>query len=193
MGIVLEEYIQAIDTAHQRIARLEKQMEHFLETWAQAPVVRALMGLRGFRLVSAMITVSELGDIHRFAHPRQLMAYLGLVPSEASSGGKRSQGGLTKTGNTHLRWLINESAQHYRLPPKISIGLGKRQEDIDPAQRREVKKISWTCQNRLYQKGKKMAGRLVMRQKVQIALARELCGFVWAIMKVAQPAPAPLS
>ena len=189
MGIVLEEYIQAIDTAHQRIARLEKQMEHFLETWAQAPVVRALMGLRGFRLVSAMITVSELGDIHRFAHPRQLMAYLGLVPSEASSGGKRRQGSLTKTGNSHLRWLINESAQHYRLPPKISIGLGKRQEDIDPAHRREVKKISWTCQTRLYAKGKKLATRLVMRQKVQIALARELCGFIWAIMKVAQPAP----
>lgn len=196
MGIVFEEYLQAIDTAHQRIARLEKQMEHFLLTWDQAPVVRALMGLRGFRLVSAMITVSELGDIHRFAHPRQLMAYLGLVPSEASSGGKRSQGGLTKAGNSHLRWLINESAQHYRLPPKISVGLGKRQEDIDPAHRREVKKVSWTCQNRLYQKGKKMAGRLVVRQKVQIALARELCGFVWAIMKIAQPAPAvpaPLS
>ena len=190
MGIVFEEYIQAIDAAHQRIARLEKQMEDLLATWVQAPVVRALMGLRGFRLVSAMITVSELGCIHRFAHPRQLMAYLGLVPSEASSGGKRRQGGLTKTGNSHLRWLINESAQHYRLPPKISIGLGKRQEDIDPGHRREVKIIAWKCQHRLYEKGKKLAGRLVMRQKVQIALARELCGFVWAIMKVAQPAPA---
>jgi transposase len=190
MGIVLEEYIQAIDDAHQRIDRLEKQMELAMATWDQAPVVRALMALRGFRLVSAMITVSELGDIHRFPHPRQLMAYLGLVPSEASSGGKRSQGGLTKTGNSHLRWLINESAQHYRLPPKISRGLGRRQQDIDSGHRREVKIIAWKCQHRLYEKGRKMAGRLVMRQKVQIALARELCGFVWAIMKVAQPVPA---
>lgn len=196
MGIVFEEYIQTIEAAHQRIERLEKQMETALADWPQAPVVRALMGMRGFRLVSAMITVSELGDIHRFAHPRQLMAYLGLVPSESSSGGKRSQGGLTKTGNAHLRWLINESAQHYRVAPKISIGLGKRQEEISPAHRREVKRIAWKCQHRLYEKGRKLAGRLVMRQKVQIALARELCGFVWAIMKVAQPAavvPAPQS
>jgi transposase len=188
MNTVLEEYIQAVDAGHQRITRLEHHMELLLATWAQAPVVRALMGLRGFRLVSAMITVSELGDIHRFASPRQFMAYLGLVPSEASSGGQRRQGSLTKTGNSHLRWLFNESAQHYRLPPRISIGLARRQEEIHAIHRREVKQISWKCQHRLYDKGKKLAGRLVMRQKVQISLARELCGFVWAIMKVVQPA-----
>lgn len=120
LAMVLGEAIQAIDAAHQRIARLEKRMEGALETWAQAPVVRAFMGLRGFQIVAAMITVSELGDIHRFAHPRQLMAYLGLVPSESSSGEKRRTGGLTKTGNAHLRRLINESTQHCRLPPKVS-------------------------------------------------------------------------
>lgn len=190
MGIVLEESIQAIEAAHQRIARLEQQMEIVLETWDQAPVVRALMGLRGFRLVSAMIMVSELGDIHRFAHPRQLMAYLGLVPGESSSGPKRRVGGLTKTGNSHARWLINESAQHYRLPPNISPQLSKRQEGIAKEHREEVRKISWKCQLRLYEKGRQMAGRLKMRQKVQIALARELCGFVWAVMKAVQPAAA---
>ena len=190
MNIVLEEYIQAIDTAHQRIARLEHQMENVLATWEQAPVVRALMGLRGIRLVSAMILVSELGDIHRFAHPRLLMAYLGLVPSEASSGGKRRVGGLTKTGNAHVRWLINESAQHYRLPPRVSPDLSKRQEGIAREHRAEVQKISWKCQQRLYDKGRQMAGRLKIRQKVQIALARELCGFVWAIMKAVQPVTA---
>lgn len=190
MGMVLEESIQAIEAAHQRIARLEERMEKVLETWEQAPVVRALMGLRGFRMVSAMIMVCELGDIHRFAHPRQLMAYLGLVPSEASSGGKRRVGGLTKTGNAHARWLINESAQHYRLPPKVSRQLSKRQEDIAKEHREEVRRISWKCQLRLHAKGRQLAGRLKMRQKVQIALARELCGFVWAVMKTAQPAPA---
>lgn len=191
MAMVLEETIQAIDAAHQRIVRLEKRMEEALETWTQAPVVRALMGLRGFQTVAAMITVSELGDIHRFAHPRQLMAYLGLVPSESSSGEKRRTGGLTKTGNAHLRWLINESAQHCRLPPKVSPRLSKRQEDIPKEHREEVKKISWKCQDRLYTKGRQLSGRLKMRQKIQIALARELCGFIWAIMKTVQPAPAP--
>jgi transposase len=148
------------------------------------------MGLRGIRLVSAMILVSELGDIHRFAHPRLLMAYLGLVPSEASSGGKRRVGGLTKTGNAHVRWLINESAQHYRLPPRVSPDLSKRQEGIAREHRAEVQKISWKCQQRLYDKGRHMAGRLKIRQKVQIALARELSGFVWAVMKAVQPVTA---
>ena len=122
MSIVLEESIQSIEAAHQRIARLEAEMEKLLATWTQAPVVRSLMRLRGFQMVSATIIVSDLGDIHRFAHPRQLTgpisAYLGLVPGESSSGGKRHVGGLTKTGSAHARWLINESARHYRLPPK---------------------------------------------------------------------------
>lgn len=191
MSIVMEEYIQAVDAAHQRVERLETQMANVMETWDQKPVVQAVMGLRGFRLVSGMIVVSELGDIHRFAHPRQLMAFLGLVPSESSSGGKRSLGGLTKTGNSHARWLINESAQHYRLPPKVSAQLGQRQSEIPSEHRAAVQKISWECQNRLHKKGKQMAARMKMRQKVQIALARELCGFVWAVMKAVQPASVP--
>jgi transposase len=187
---VLEEYILAIEAAHQRIARIEKQMEHLLSEWRQQPAVRALMGMRGFRIVAAMITVSELGDIHRFTHPRQLMAYLGLVPSENSSGESRRQGSVTKAGNTHLRWLINESAQNYRLPPRISADLSRRQEAIPEACRQEVKNIAWKCQNRLYEKGRRLGARGKMRQKVQLALARELCGFVWAVLKAAQSAPA---
>lgn len=187
MGVVLEEYIGAIDSACERIARLEKAMEEQLAAWSQKPVVEALMGLRGFRVVAAMITVSELGSIHRFTHARQLMAYVGLVPGEESSGPSRRLGSITKTGNVHLRWLINECAQHYRLPPKIGAALGERQKAIAPEHRATVKKISWKCQNRLYQKGRKLTGRLKMRQKVQIALARELCGFVWAVLKAVQP------
>jgi transposase len=188
MGVVLEEYIAAIDAAQARIARLEKAMEEQCASWEQKPVVEALMGLRGFRLIAGMITVSELGSIHRFGHPRQLMAYLGLVPGEDSSGGSRRLGRVTKTGNAHLRWLINECAQHYRLPPKVSKDLGLRQQAIAAPHRAKVKEISWKCQNRLYQKGRRLTGRLKMRQKIQIALARELCGFVWAVMKTVQPA-----
>ena len=187
--MVLEEYILAVEAAHQRIARIEQQMELLLPDWRQAPSVRALMGMRGFRIVAAMITVSELGDIHRFRHPRQLMAYLGLVPSENSSGESRRQGSVTKAGNTHLRWLINESAQNYRLPPGISPGLSRRQEAIPAACRQEVKNIAWKCQHRLYEKGRKLGARGKMRQKVQLALARELCGFVWAVLKAAQSPP----
>jgi transposase len=131
--------------------------------------------------------VSQIGDIHRFAHPRQLMAYLGLVPSESSSGGSRAQGTITKCGNGHLRWIFNECAQHYRLPPKVSQELTTRQEAIAKVHRRVVQEISWRCQNRLHERGRKLAARGKTRQKVQIAMARELSAFVWEVMRLTTP------
>src|SRR6185436_21104480 len=98
--------------------------------WPMQPVVAAMMALRGFALVGAMVLVSELGGAWRFAHPRQLMAYLGLVPTENSSGGKRRQGGISKTGNGHARWLLLEASHHYRLPPKVGKRLSVRQEGV---------------------------------------------------------------
>ena len=190
MKIVLEEYLQAIDAATERIERLETHMRALLEEWHLKPVVLALMGLRGYQTVAAMITVSEIGDIRRFAHPRQLMSYLGLVPSESSSGGSRAQGSITKCGNGHLRWIFNECAQHYRLPPKVSSHLSKRQEAIPKEHRRVIQELSWRCQNRLHEKGRKLAARGKTRQKVQTALARELSAFVWEVMRVTMPLPA---
>ena len=187
MKIVLEEYLQCIAAAAERIERLEVHMRALLEDWHMRPVVLALMGLRGYQTVAAMITVSEIGDIHRFAHPRQLMAYLGLVPSENSSGGSRTQGAITKCGNSHLRWIFNECAQHYRLPPKVSHELTTRQEAISKAQRRQVMEISWRCQNRLHERGRKLAARGKTRQKVQVAMARELAAFVWEVMRLTTP------
>ena len=187
MKIVLEEYLQCIDAADQRIERLEVHMKALLDEWHMKPVVLALMGLRGYQTVAAMITVSELGDIHRFAHPRQLMAYLGLVPSESSSGGSRTQGSITKCGNGHLRWIFNECAQHYRLPPKVSQELTTRQQAVPKEHRQKVKEISWRCQNRLHERGRKLAARGKTRQKVQIALARELAAFVWEVMRITTP------
>ena len=187
MKIVLEEYLQGVDAAAERIERLEVHMRALLGDWHMRPVVLALMGLRGYQTVAAMITVSEIGDIHRFAHPRQLMAYLGLVPSECSSGGSRAQGSITKCGNGHLRWIFNECAQHYRLAPKVSRELSLRQEDIPKAHRKEVREISWRCQNRLHEKGRKLAARGKARQKVQTALARELSAFVWEVMRAVMP------
>jgi transposase len=187
MKVVLEEYLQSIDATGERIARVEQHMKALLEEWHMKPVVQALMGCRGYKIVAAMIVVSEIGDIHRFAHPRQLMAYLGLVPSENSSGGTRKQGSITKAGNGHLRWIMNECAQHYRLPPKVSRELSLRQQAIPSEHRRTVQEISWRCQNRLYEKGRKLSARGKMRQKVQTAMARELTAFVWEVMRAVTP------
>ena len=187
MKIVLEEYLQCIDATAERIERLEEHMKALLDEWHLKPVVLALMGFKGYQIVAAMITVSEIGDIHRFPHPRQLMAYLGLVPSESSSGGSRAQGTITKCGNGHLRWIFNECAQHYRLPPKVSQELTTRQEAIPKAHRRQVIEISWRCQNRLHERNRKLNARGKTRQKVQIAMARELAAFVWEVMRITTP------
>src|SRR5687767_3144914 len=125
MKVILEEYLMTIDAAHERIARSEAAMRELLPGWRLEPAVKALMACKGFQLVAAMILVSELGEIHRFGHPRQVMAYLGLVPSESTSSDKRRQGGITKCGNAHARWLLIESAQHYLTPPKVSQELSK--------------------------------------------------------------------
>lgn len=187
MRTVLEEYLMAITAAEERIERIEAAMEQQLKDWHMEPAVRALMGMRGFRIIAAMIVVSELGDVHRFDHPRQLMAYVGLVGSEDSSGEKKRQGSITKAGNSHLRWIFNECAQHYRLDPGVSENLSKRQAQIDKKVRKKVCEISWKCQQRLFARGNQLGARKKMRQKVQIALARELCGFVWAVLRVATP------
>ena len=120
MKTILEEYLQGIDAAHERVQRIEASMLTLLESWRLKSAVQALMAFRGFQTVAAMITVSELGDIHRFAHPRQLMTYLGLVSVEHSSGPRQRLGAISRCGNGHQRWLLTECAEHYVLPPKIS-------------------------------------------------------------------------
>ena len=125
--IVLEEYLLAIDSAIDRVERLADQLENLLLTWERAPWVLSLMAMRGFQMVAAMTIISELGDLSRFKHPRQLMAYLGLVPGEHSSGSKRRQEGITKCGNGHARWMLVECVSQYRHTPKVSVPLSYRQ------------------------------------------------------------------
>ena len=173
--IVLEEYLQAVDAAEQRVQRLKDQMERLLATWDRKVYVDALMAMRGFQLVAAMTTISELGDLSRFKHPRQLMGFLGLVPAEASTGSRRRQGSITKCGNSHARWMLVESAQQYALSPKISRALSYRQE----GQSRAVRSLSWRAQNRLNKRFSRLAARRLHRNKITIAVARELCGFIW--------------
>ena len=175
--LVLEEYILEVDTLTQRVARIETHMIEFLPNWEREPYVRALMAFKGFKEVAAMTVVSELGDLSRFRHPRQLMGYLGMVPEEASSGEKRRQGGITKTGNGHARWMLIECASHYSHAPRVSPQLSARQ----AGQSREVRSIAWRAQNRLNSRFKRLAARQLHRNKVVVAVARELCGFLWEL------------
>ncbi len=185
--VILEEYLMAISAAGERITRIEMQMEKLYRDWSFKPVVDALMAFRGFQLVGAMIVVSELGHVGRFTHPRQLMAYLGLVPSENSTGTRRRQGAITKCGNSHARWILIEAAQHYRLEPKVSAPLSKRQQ----GQSSEVKNLSWKTQNRLHERYWLLAARGLHRNIVIVSVARELCGFIWALYQQVAKEGAP--
>jgi transposase len=179
MKVILEEYLSAIEAAGERIARCEAAMRELLERWRLKPAVEALMAMKGFQTVAAMILVSELGAIDRFAHPRRVMAYLGLVPSENTSSDKRRQGAITKCGNAHARWLLVECAQHYATPPKVSKELSRSQE----GQPREVRAISWRAQNRLHRRYTRLMARRLQRNKAIVAIARELCGFIWELLR----------
>lgn len=175
--LVLEEYIQRIDALEEQIKRIEDQMATLLETWQRKPLVAALMGFRGFKLVAAMVTVSEIGYFSRFKHPKQLMAYLGLIPSEASSGETRRMGSITKCGNGHARWMLVECAGHYKLPPKISKALSVRQEGLN----RDVLALSWRTQNRLSKRWFKLMIKNKNVNKIRTAVARELVSFIWEL------------
>jgi len=139
--------------------------------------------MRGFAQVGAMVLVSELGGAWRFSHPRQLMADLGLVPTENTSDEKRRQGGITKTGNSHARWLLIEAAHHYRLSPKVSKELSVRQQGLSP----DIKACAWKAQDAPAPAMMALQARGKQRNKVTVAVARELTGFVWQIFQLMAP------
>jgi transposase len=175
--IVFQEYVDAVKQAEARVAGLEKEMEKALEHWVLAPVVEAMMALRGIKLITAMTVMAELGDITRFDSPRQLMSFLGLVPSEASSGQTRRQGGITKTGNSHVRRVLVESGWCYRFPARKTAHLQRRAEKCSD----EVQAIAWKAQKRLCGRYTHLIGRGKLKVQVCTAVARELVGFIWAI------------
>lgn len=175
--IVLEEYLDAVKEAQRRVASLEQQMRAALPAWSLAPVVEALMAMRGVSLITAMTVLAELGDISRFDSPRQLMAYLGLVPSEHSSGGSRRQGGITHTGNGHVRRVLVEAAWSYRFPARKTRIIQQRAERTSPT----VQAIAWAAQKRLCGRYRRLAATGKVKQQVTTAVARELAGFLWAI------------
>jgi transposase len=184
--IVMEDCIAAVEAAMARRDRLEAHIEAALADWSLAPVVRALQALRGMALVAAATLIAELGDVTRFDNPRQLMSYLGLVPSEHSSGGTRRQGGITKAGNGAARRMLIEAAWSYRFPARISRERLLRQEGLA----KPIRDTAWKAQERLCRRYRKLARAGKPPTVVTAAIARELSGFVWAIARQAQQAAA---
>jgi transposase len=177
--IAFQEYIHAVMECGERVNRLTEQIHKLIPEWRLAPVVKALQALRGVSVMVATTTIAEIGDLSRFANPRQLMAYLGVVPSEHSSGKKEKRGGITKTGNGHVRRALVEAAQTYHHQARVSRVLLARQEGLPDS----VRKIAWKAQVRLCGRFRKLTGRGKPRNKVVTAIARELSAFMWAIAK----------
>ena len=144
--------------------------------------MQALQALRGVQLIAAMTLVAELQDFLRFESPRQLMAYVGLVPSEHSSGPKRRQGAITRAGNSAARRMLVEVAWPYRMEPRVSPIIAARQDGLPET----VTQIAWKAQTRLCNKFKRLSARRLMKTKAVVAVARELAGFVWAIGREVQ-------
>jgi transposase len=184
--IVLQEYINTVKDCTERIARLTTQIQEVLPSWEMAPVVKALQAMRGVSLQVAVTTVAELGDLKRFDNPRKLMSFLGLVPSEHSSGGSRRTGSITKAGNGHVRKALVEAAHTYRLKARIGKELLARQEGLP----KQICDIAWKAQVRLCSRFRKMEARGKKHQTIICAIARELCAFMWAIAREVKPTTA---
>lgn len=181
--IVLQDYIHAVQDAEARRDRLTGQIEELLPNWSMAPVVAALQAMRGVALVAAVTVVAEVGDFRRFANPRQLMAYLGLVPSEHSSGGSVRRSGITKAGNALARRVLIEGAWTYRLSARVSRKIHDRLEPLST----EIRDIAWKAQVRLCARYRRLVALGKPKVVVTTAIAREMVGFIWAISRIAQP------
>jgi transposase len=175
--ITFDSYLHAVDLVDRRIEALETSIRETAEQGPWREQVARLRCLRGIDTHTALALVAEIGDFNRFHTAEQFMAFVGLVPSEHSSGGQRRQGSITKVGNAHVRRLLVESAWHARQRPKVGYELARRQR----GQNALVVAHAWRCQQRLHARWQRMAARGKPAQKIVVACARELAGFVWAI------------
>lgn len=182
--IAFEEYVQAVEEAGQRLVRLTRAIETELEHWRWRPVVEALQALRGVCAIHAVRIVAELGDLSRFQSPRSLMGYLGLIPSEDSSGPRRRQGSITKAGNSSARRALVEAAWAYQHPARVSWVIARRQSALT----KPLCDLAWKAQLRLCARFRRLRARGLHKNKIVVAIARELSGFVWAIAREVHPA-----
>lgn len=178
--IAFNEYRQAFKEGCERVERITQALREHCEHWRMNPAVKALMCLKGFDFVAAVTFIAEMGDLTRFAHPRALMSYLGLVPSEYSSGATRRQGAITRCGNKHARRILVEAAWNNRFKAQVTRILEVRQQ----GQPKIIRDISWKAQLRLAKRWRSLAiGRKLNQNKICVAIARELAGFIWDVAR----------
>jgi transposase len=177
--IVFQEDVRAVTEHTARLQRLEQALHEQVQTWRLQPVVEALQGLRGVQCTVAVTTVAELGALTRVENPRHLMKYVGLIPSDYSSGERRRQGAITKAGNIHARRVLVEGAWAYRYPAKVSRPFQLRLEKLP----KPIPDISWQAQVRLCKHYRRLIARGKHANQVVVAIARELVGFMGAIAK----------
>jgi transposase len=185
--VVLQGYVRTVNEHTERLQRLEQELHEQVQSWRLHPVVEALQALRGVQFTVAVTTVAELGDLTRFDTPRELRKFLGLIPSEYSSGERRRQGSITKAGNTHTRRALVEGAWAHRYPANVSLHLQLRLEK----QPKAIQDISWKAQVRLCKRDRRLMARGQHANQVVVAIARELVGFMWAMAKQIPVPPSP--
>jgi transposase len=181
--ICLDEYIGAVEQATDRVQRLETELRELVSVWSMGPVVSAMTAHRGVSLVVAATVCAELGDLTRFDRVRQLMGFVGLVPSLRASGLSHKSGAITKTGNAHVRRVLVEAAWSYRHPARRTVHMRQKLE----GQSEEIQAISWKGQVRLCGRFRRMILRGKHANKVTVATARELLAFLWATARMVTP------
>lgn len=181
--VVLQEYIEAVGAATRRVEELTAELMQALTQWSLAAVVDSLCALRGVDKLAAITLLAELGDITRFDSPKQLMSYLGLVPSEHSTGKRRRQGSITCVGNAHARRMLVESAWSYRFPARQTMHLKRKAQHASG----EAKAIAWHAQRRLCGRYRSLLHAGKCTKVTCVAIARELVGFIWAVVCLEMP------
>lgn len=175
----LVDYLYDADRLLERVQRLDASIKEFAPSMQRWDLVQALQSLRGVQLLTAASIVSEIGDFQRFKTPGKLMSFLGLTPSEYSSGQETRRGPITKAGNTHVRRLLIEAAWAYRLRPRVSRLMRYRSKHVSPT----VREIAWKAQKRLHKRYCSMLARGKHQNRVIVSVARELAGFIWCIAR----------
>jgi len=181
--LAFQEMMNAVQAAVERIDRLDAALIEMVPGWTMAPVVLAFQAMRGVQFMTAVTIVAEAGDLRRFDHPRQLMAFLGLVPSECSTGETRRLGGITKTGNSRARKALVEAAWTYRHSAGTGVQHQQRQKDLPPV----VRDIAWKAQTRLCARFRRLTAKGKRNTVVVVAIAREIAAFLWAIAQHVAP------
>ncbi len=174
---VLTDYLKTVEDATERERQLTKDLAELVKQTKLYPLIRALQAFRGIQLITAVTIAAELVDLQRFSSPRQLMAFLGLVPSEHSSGENQRRGRITRAGNGHVRRILIEAAWSYHYQPNMSKAIRKRNEGVAPG----VQRLAWKAQKRLHKRLYHLLRKGKSGQKAITAVARELAGFIWAV------------